>query len=81
MANCSPSEGNAGTVEKGSGTVKIVATTMTQVAHKEGKRWGMEEGKDRGAARIVQEPTASTSQLGQIATGPASSPWRRPAKQ
>ena len=47
MANCSPSEGNAGTVEQGSGTVKIGATTMTQVAHKEGKRWGMEEGKDR----------------------------------
>jgi hypothetical protein len=47
MANCSPPEENAGTVEKGSRTVKIVGTTMTQVAHKEGKRWGMEEGKDR----------------------------------
>jgi hypothetical protein len=81
MANCSPSEGNAGTVEKGSGTVKIFATTMTQEAHKEGKGGEWKRAKIDGAGRIVQEPTASTSQLGLIATRPACSPWRPLAEQ
>jgi hypothetical protein len=50
MANCSPSEGNAETVDKGSGTVKIFAITMTQEAHKEGKA---EEWKgQRSMARL-----------------------------
>jgi len=68
MANCNPSEANAGTVEKGSGTVTIPATTMTQEAHKEGK--GGEWKRQRSRAQfVVQEPTALISQLGLIAAG------------
>jgi hypothetical protein len=80
MANCSPSEGNAGTVEKGSGTVKIFATTMSR-KHTKRAKVGNGRGQRSMAQVVVQELTASISQLGPIATGPASSPWRRPAEQ
>ena len=43
-------------MEKGSGTVKIFATTMTQEAHKEGKGGEWKRAKIDGAGRIVQEP-------------------------
>ena len=65
-------------MEKGSGTVKIFATTMTQEAHKEGKggEWKRAkiDGAGRGAGRRVQEPLVPTSQLALIATRPARSP-------
>jgi hypothetical protein len=70
-------------MEKGSGTVKILATTMTQEAHKEGKggEWKRAKihGAGRGAGRSVQEPAAQTLQLGLIATRPGCLTSRPPA--
>jgi hypothetical protein len=70
-------------MEKGSGTVKIFATTMTQEARKEGKggEWKRAKvhGAGQGAGRSVQESTAQTSQLGLIATRPGCLTSRPPA--
>jgi hypothetical protein len=69
-------------MEKGSGTVKIFATTMTQEARKEGKGGEWKRAKVHGAGQgrsECQGTEASTSELGLIATRPGCLTSRPPA--